>query len=101
MKWIFSLLASPALKQGFVVALRVIAIVESALQGVLRNDQVSDAARKNIESAIYAIGAVKEFMVKVGSLFGIAAYDVAAGVSAFQQIPLDYVDNLRDLTKKL
>lgn len=101
MKFIFSLLASPALKQGFVVALRVISLIESALRGVLANDQISDVARRNIESALVAVVAVKEFMVKVGSLFGVAAYDVVAGVSSLELADTQYVETLRDLTRRL
>ena len=101
MKWLFSLIASPALKQGFTVALRVLAITESALRGVLLNDQISDAARKNIEGAISAIMAVKEFLMKVGGLFGIASFDVVAGVSGLDITSTHYVDTLRDLTRRL
>ena len=101
MSWILRILASPALRSGIVVALRVLAIAEDALRGVLSNDQISDAARKNIESAVSAVTAVREFLMKVGNLFGVSSHDVVAGVKGLDLSSTHYIDSLRDITKRL
>ena len=101
MSWILRILASPALRSGIVVALRVLAIAEDALRGVLSNDQISDAARKNIEGAVSAVTAVREFLMKVGNLFGVSSHDVVAGVKGFDLSSTHYIDSLRDITKRL
>ena len=101
MNWMLRLIASPALKSGVAIALRVLVITQNALRGVLANDSISDAARKNIETALQAISAVYDFIFKLANLFGIAAYDVVAGVSSVSANDMRYVDSLKDITKRL
>ena len=89
---ILKYIAGAALKAAVAYALRLVAILQDALNGVLTGDNLADETRDTIASVHRGIAAVHVFLQRLAAVFGIAP---VAPLSLSQEVRKEEIERLR------